>query len=267
MPKLKKFSESILYRFPHSLKQRILFHLLGFDFIGAEIRLAHLKKALKRVPPFFHALDAGCGTGDFSFYLAERYPHCSFSAYDINEKTLMINKEIQIKMGINNISFCYKDLLKLKEREMYDFIFSIGTLIYFSKEETKKILANLTNALQKNGYLYLDIPQEDFLEVTFIHPNFYRTYYNALKKENSGNLCTQHEILSLLEELGYKITYTTKSFSFPGKLAWELDNFLREKKFNRTRIFLLPLLKGLSRADAMGKHKKGCCFVILAEKR
>ncbi len=267
MSKLKKFSESILYRFPSSLKQRILFHLFGFDFIGAEIRLAHLKKALKKIPRFFHALDAGCGTGDFSFYLAERYPHCSFSAYDINEKTLMINKEVQTKMAIPNITFSYNDLLKLKEKETYDFIFSIGTLIYFSKEETKKILINLTYALQKGGHLYLDIPQEDFLEVNFIHPKHYSTYYNALKKENSGDLYTLQELLALLQELGYSIIFTTKSFSFPGKLTWELDNCLREKELTKTRLFFLPLLKSLARADAMRKHKKGCCFVILAEKR
>src|SRR3989338_2854118 len=85
MSKLKKFNESILYRFPSSLKQKIIFSLFGFDFIGAEIRLAHLRKALKKFPLFFHALDAGCGTGDFSFYLAERFPNSSFSAYDIKK--------------------------------------------------------------------------------------------------------------------------------------------------------------------------------------
>src|SRR3989338_6105794 len=120
MSKLKKFNESILYRFPFSLKQKIIFFLFGFDFIGAEIRLAHLRKTLKKFPPFFHALDAGCGTGDFSFYLAERFPNSSFSAYDINEKTITLNKEIQKKMVIPNITFSSHDLLALKEKERYD---------------------------------------------------------------------------------------------------------------------------------------------------
>ncbi len=264
---MKRFGESILYRVPVSFLQRVRFFLFGHDFIGAAIRFAHFKKILKKIPPFSRVLDAGCGTGDFSFFIAERYPNSTFYAYDINKKTLQQNTELQKKMGISNISFSNKNILTLDEQNVYDCIFSIGTLIYFSKQDTKNILLRLTSALQNNGYLYLDLPQKDFLEVRWFPTTWYPTYYTAQKQENSGDLYTFDEMQMLLQEIGYTILLANKSFSYPGKLAWELDNVLRERKSNKLRYFFLPFFKILAYIDAITKHKKGCCFVILARKR
>jgi SAM-dependent methyltransferase len=169
-------------------------------------------------------------------------------------------------MNILNIDFSKQDLLKLQEKDKYDFIFSIGTLIYFSKDRTKKILENLAMALKRGGYLYLDLPQENFLEVNLFPIQCYPTYYQALKDENSGDLYSFEDMQLLLQELGYTIVFTNKSFSYPGKFAWELDNLLREKKVLRMRYFFLYVLKLLARLDAITKHKKGCCFVLLAQK-
>lgn len=264
---MKRFGESILYKIPDSFFQRVRFFLFGLDFIGAAIRLAHFKKALKTIPSFSQALDAGCGTGDFSFYLAERYPKAMFDACDMNKKILQQNVEIQKSIGIANVSFFYADLLKFEEKEKYDFIFSIGTLIYFSKQDTKRILQRLTAALQKNGYLYLDLPQEDFLEVKWFPVSWYKEKYQALKSENSGSLYTFEEMQALLSECGYEIILANKSFSYAGKLAWEFDNVLRNHGFVQIRYFFVPFLKFFAVLDATTKHKKGCCFVILARKR
>ncbi len=263
---MKRFGESILYRLPHSLRKRLLFFLFGHDFIGAEIRLGHFRRALSLLPTFSTILDAGCGTGDFSFYVAERFPKAKIRAYDINKNAIEQNKKIQKQMHIMNIDFSEKDLLKLQEKETYDIIFSIGTFIYFSKEETKKILENLTKVLKKGGYLYLDLPQEDFLEVSIFPIQWYSTYYQALKEENSGDLYSFEEMQALLQALGYFVVFSNKSFTYFGKFAWEFDNLLREKKWLKMRYFFLPVLKLLARLDAITKHKKGCCFVILAQK-
>lgn len=263
-----RFGKSILYRYPTSFFQRVKFFFYGHDFAGAAIRLAHFKKALSNIPHITQALDAGCGTGDFSFYVAEKYPSAHFSAYDISTKTLEINTQIQRKIHVENITFSAVDLRALSEKEKYNFIFSIGTLIYFSKEETQKILKNFTSALQPQGYLYLDLPQRDFTEISWIPFSWYPKQYSALQKENSGDLYTYEEMQKILVDLGYDLILTTKSFSSSGKLAWELDNFFKEKNFYRTRYYLLlPLLKLLASLDAITKHKKGCCFVILARKR
>jgi trans-aconitate methyltransferase len=87
-----------LFRHTPSLLERIRFFCVGHDFIGAEIRYSHFKKALRHIPKISRAFDAGCGTGDFSFYLAEHFPSVAISAYDMNEETIKKNIQTQQKM-------------------------------------------------------------------------------------------------------------------------------------------------------------------------
>ena len=257
----------MLYRYPTTHLQKAKFWLMGHDFIGAAIRFAHFKKILKKIPFFKDVLDAGSGTGDFSFYLAEKYPSCSISAYDINKKTFEQNIIAQKHMNISNIIFSENNLLHLQEKEKYDLIISICTLIYFSKDKTKDVLMRLTHALRKGGYLYLDLPQQNFLEINYTPIKYYPKHFQALQDENSGDLYSFEEIKNMLTALGYDLIHTNKSFSYPGKFAWEMDNILKEKNFLRLRWFLLPLFKIFAWLDATTKHKKGSCFVVLARKR
>lgn len=265
---MMRFGKSILYRFPSTTLQKMIFFLLGHTFIGAEIRLVHFKHALKvvRLDSHFNILDAGCGVGDFSFFIAQKYIQCWVTAYDCNKKAIEQNRSIQEQWGIRTISFVHKNLCNMKEKNRYQLVACIGTLIYFSKEKTKAILKNLSDSLTKGGYLYLDLPQEDFLEINCIPIHYYPRLYAALKHENSGDLYTLNEMMALLKELGFEIIFVNKSFSYVGKCVWELDNLLREHQLTLVRYALLPLIKFLARLDAIGKHKKGCCFVILARK-
>jgi ubiquinone/menaquinone biosynthesis C-methylase UbiE len=268
---MTRFGKYLLLRVPFSSFQKLTFYLFGQDFIGAAMRIAHFKKALKKIPSLTSLsktiLDAGCGTGDFSFYVAERYPLSYIDAYDIVDSTLETNKAIAKKAGLTNITFTKQDLLHLDQNDkQYQLIFSIGTLIYFSKEKTKKIIENFAAATEIGGYLYLDLPQEDFLEVNWIPTKFYPTFYAALKEENSGDLYSFDEMVALLQNFGFEIVSKNKSFGYFGKFAWEFDNVLRERKLIRLRPLFLPFLKILTTLDARMKNTKGCCFVILARK-
>lgn len=167
---------------------------------------------------------------------------------------------------IPNVIFQQQDLLHLQEKDQYDFIYCIVTLIYFSKKDTTHIIKNLTSALKKDGYLYLDLPQKDFSKITFFPEHFYKKQLELLKKENNGDLYSFKEIIQLLIEQGYEITYFSKPFSFFGKFAWEVDKILQEKNIGRLRYIFVPFLKLCARIDAITKHKKGSCFVVLVRK-
>lgn len=262
-----KFGESILYRSSISTIQRIAFMFSGQDFIGAAIRHCHFVRCLRMLhTPLTSVLDAGCGTGDYTFYIAEKNPQWNITACDISKQILKKNKEIQNIIGLKNIVFSYKDLLFFKEKDKYDFIYSIGVLIYFSKEETKNILLHLTKSLKYGGYLYLDLPQKDFLEITIIPPQYYPFLYTHHQNQKPGDLYTYEEMQSLLRDIGYELIFTNKSFGYFGKCAWECDNVLREHNLGKLRLMLLPILKCLCFFDAIWKNKKGCSFVLLARK-
>lgn len=59
--------------------------IVGSPFIGQFIRFLHFKKAIKPLR-FKSVLDVGCGSGDYAFYLAKKYPEVKIEACDISIK-------------------------------------------------------------------------------------------------------------------------------------------------------------------------------------
>ena len=269
-----RFGEGALHRIQYSPFRKIFFYIFGHDFIGAAIRQSHFSKYfsmirnknMKGKKETSTFLDAGCGAGDFTFYTAQNFPESRIYGYDIKEEIIKENKIIADKLGIKNVSFVKNDLLTLDEKDRYDFVISIGTLIYFSKEDTRKILKNIIKSMKKEGILYLDLPQEDFLEINIIPKKNYSNYYSQLKSENSGELYSYEDMKELLNELGLRIIFTNKSFGYFGKLAWELDNTLRERKLHKLRFLAIPIMKIFAFLDGNMKNKKGCCYVIASIK-
>jgi len=266
---MARFGESILYRFKPSFARKVLFHVLGQDFIGAAIRVAHFSKAMKKIEMRVKKgrfLDAGCGTGDFSFYIAEKFRDSKIDAVDVVEKTIKDNEKIKKRLGIQNIRFHMKDLLSLGYKDKYDFVFMIGTMIYFNHEQNMKILKNICRAIKEKGYFYIDVPQSNFYAVNIIPIKHYKKEDEQLAKENKGVLYGIEDLKKILESLGMQVIDIHYSFGYFGKLAWEIDSFIKEKRFYRTKLLLLPILKLLSWVDAQIKNKKGSCISALCQK-
>ena len=66
--------------------------------VGSLIRMGHFKKEIRNIN-FMHVMDAGCGGGQYSFFLAKSNPSADITAYDINkyqiEQNKIKNKEIK----------------------------------------------------------------------------------------------------------------------------------------------------------------------------
>ena len=52
---------------------------------GGLIRVVHFKKEIRNIN-FTHVMDAGCGGGQYSFYLAKLNPRADITGYDINKR-------------------------------------------------------------------------------------------------------------------------------------------------------------------------------------
>ena len=81
---------------------------------GGLIRLGHFKKEIRNIN-FTHVMDAGCGGGQYSFYLAKLNPSADITAYDINkhqiEQNKIKNKEILCACSQKTIEyFIWKDM-------------------------------------------------------------------------------------------------------------------------------------------------------------
>ncbi len=95
-------------------------------------------------------LDAGCGTGEKSIFMA-RYG-AYVTAIDINENQLKQAKKNMEKYK-EKINFVRDDLVNLKHNEKYDLIVSLGVLHH--TPDMKKGLENLLKLLRPNGKIII----------------------------------------------------------------------------------------------------------------
>ena len=59
-------------------------------------------------------LEAGCGRGQHVMAVAQRYPNSSFVAFDIDEKTLELNRVDAEKLGLKNLEFVVEDFCHMR---------------------------------------------------------------------------------------------------------------------------------------------------------
>ncbi len=157
---MARFGYTFQYNTKLGLFGKIYAVLFGKPFIALYLRSRYFIDFLNRnkKKKFKRILDAGCGEGDFSFYLAKRFPKSKIDACDLNKKEIKANKEIQKKLKIKNMNFMVRNLNDIKGNnvkgtEKYDLVLLMN-LLSFNKNDGK-IISNLHSVLKKNGVLFL----------------------------------------------------------------------------------------------------------------
>ena len=188
-----------------------------------------------------YILDCGCGTGDFSIFLANKLPNCKIVCFTNSQKCLdearknikKQNKENQITPIV--LDFDNLDTLPWKGFDRIYFIESHG----YSKNRSNlfKLCKPLLN---KNGMIYIRTP------------SFYDQYHRHLDRITNFwkyNFSTTHNICYDLHACGLTCKYTDINFI---KLAFSYDiisifelfyfMFLNSQLFVSKRYFKAHLL-------------------------
>lgn len=97
-------------------------------------------------------LDAGCGTGATSLYLAERYPNVDFLGITIAPKEIEMAINAQKEKNIKNMKFILGDYNNIGLPDnSFDGIFALESLCY--AEDKKKVLHEFYKMLKPNTKL------------------------------------------------------------------------------------------------------------------
>ncbi len=94
-------------------------------------------------------LDAGCGVGDFSYFLSEK--DLIGDAIDFSEEAIKITKEYNKKELINVI---LGDATEINKK--YNLIILMDVIEHI--KEDKKFIENISNKLNNNGYIFISVP-------------------------------------------------------------------------------------------------------------
>jgi trans-aconitate 2-methyltransferase len=184
------------------------------------------------------AIDLGCGTGEQTKILSERFESAQFIGIDASPEMLMKSKSLES----NNLHFEQRTTEEvLKSNEKYDLIFSNAALQW--SDNHSELFPNLLNLLSDNGQFAVQMPMQNtnvlnvlLLELAQEEP--YKTYLNNWKREYP--LLTIDEYTSILFEACLEnITVILKVYPIIAKDVNTLFDFIAGSA-------LIPYLERLS---------------------
>lgn len=136
------------------LLREILFFVIGKLFL----REAHVKRRIKQLslPNNGQILDAGCGLGQYSLWLAKNFSKFSIIAGDVKQHFIDEGNHHSKIKGYQHLTFQYLDLLSLEEQNRYDLIVAVDIMEHI--EDDVDVMKRFYDALRPNGFALIHSP-------------------------------------------------------------------------------------------------------------
>ena len=241
--------------------KKLYISIFGIPEIGFQIRSLYFEKILTSYnfrPDFKSILDAGCGIGMYSLLLGKTYPQARVTGGDIDKYKLKSCQAMAKELNLKNVEFNYLNITKINNKKnYYDLIVNIDVLEHIDNYEL--VIENFFNMLQKNGYLYIHVPQ----------PNQKRIFSSLKKWHHEDHIregIARKDLENLLKKLGFKIVVSKETFGFFGKLAWEINHLTLSGSFTFAGI-AFPFIYLLAMFDPVWKNRNGLGILVLAQKK
>lgn len=212
-------------------------------------------------------LDAGAGFGQFSYYLAKRFPNAQILALDIDEYRVEgINRFARSERL--SLRAQRKDLIDLSVTEVFDLIICTDVIEHI--EQDSLVLKNFFRALKPKGTLVISTPVSPQKRVIPFVKKLYHFTPEALHHAREGY--SSEKLSDLIKKNNFAIQRVEFTYGFFGALAYEILFILQPNMtlflfiFPFYILFFQPLVTMLMFADMLVKKKSGNGIVITALK-
>lgn len=236
--------------------------IVGYTPIGGFIRFLHIKVFLKKIS-FSRVLDAGCGNGPYSFYLAQKYPDITIDSCDIEQDNIQICQDILNASTLRNVRFFYKDIREFNAYNSYDLILCVDVLEHIPIHDRGAMIKNLFESMNLGGHLLLHVPIRGNKRI--FNEKLYEKAAKELKKTHKNNMLDKGEVIQLLTSEGFIVKKVKNTFGLLGQFLWEIDKIL----YGHIKLFykiFLPFLKILCFIEARLLYPRGNGLLVVATK-
>jgi malonyl-CoA O-methyltransferase len=164
-------------------------------------------------------LDIGCGTGNYTRLLRDKFPSAKIKALDISERMINIAKR---KLSGSGVEFIVADAEEINFTEGFDLITSNACLQWFDDLETA--LKNYSNMLNENSTISFSI----FGPATFQQLHLAIADLFKKKISISSNFFSSRDRLSEILEKYFDQTYIEEQlFNESYNSLWQLLNTIK----------------------------------------
>lgn len=264
---MNKFGFTRLYRDNISVFHKLYFLLFGVS-PDHQLRYLYLKYATNKILSqnnINRILDAGCGTGDYSFYLSERFPYSQVTGIDIDNNVIKCNNNMLLKLNVNNVKFECQSITALPDSIKYDLICCIDVLEHIT--DINEAVERLVRSLDDEGYIYIHLPLKKRRPV--ILNDYLHDFHEWEKDEHIGVALSVEELLDVVTNNGLEVCHIRESFNhYLGEFCVSLIMLFYKNSIvnNIVKTVLAPLLIVLTYLDARIINKSGNAVSLLVKK-
>lgn len=247
----------------HPRLAKLIYRVFGYTSIGNYARAQVFIKLLKKLPleQFRNMLDLGCGFGEYSFMMAERFPRAQVTAIDVLPDRVASVREARGLLGLSNLQVKQNKIDELEDKK-FDFIFSIDVFEHIHENEMP--FKEAWERLNAGGYLLVKMPTKQ--QFTLLPEAWFEEHNDWLDHAHVGQIYTLKDLKKRFEREGFSVKYATYADGPISRLAWEIG-YLAKKGGTALHLLLLPVCKGLVKLDLLfGFRNKGNTIQVIGQK-
>ncbi len=204
--------------------------------------------------------DAGAGFGQYSYFILKHFKNTKVHAVDLKTDYMESFARYAQRVGWQDFTVRQADLVDYIPDSKFDLIIAIDILEHI--EDDVQVLKNFRKALDANGKLIISSPSTFDESAKFVEEHVRPGYDKS-------------EIISKLENAGFKIVSFDFSYGKLGHYAWLLTMKYPMSLLGISKIFFLllpfyylffyPVSALFMWLDVKFKNKKGTGVVVVAE--
>ncbi|KAB2925116.1 MAG: class I SAM-dependent methyltransferase [Bacteroidetes bacterium] len=213
--------------------RKFFYWLLGVMFLRTWYVKRALRELLAKHTGPFALFDAGTGFGQYSYYIASRWPNASIHAIDVKEDYIADCRAFFRAEGLSSVGFAVEDLTVPAHRERFDVILSVDVMEHIADDVT--VFRNFFAAMKSGGRLLIHTPSN--LGGSDVH----KEGDTSFVEEHARDGYSVEDITAKLTGAGFRMLYTRYSYGPVGTLSWRLVVKYPLLMLNASKLFFLLL--------------------------
>lgn len=212
--------------------RKIFYKTLGLMFL----REWYVKRKIRELYSPAHPkdiFDAGCGFGQYSYFMAKRFPNAKIFSADVKKDYLEDCRYFFDNVNLKNAEFQFADLEKIEYDSQFDFVLSVDVMEHI--EDDTGVFKRFFRSLKPGGRVLINTPSN--LGGSDAHSDDDESFIG----EHVRLGYSKEDICSKLEQAGFEIESFQYTYGAWGSRYWKLGIKYPMLMLNKSQLFFVIL--------------------------